>query len=190
MPQQNSLEPRARWAPRHSIFFVSLIALLVALFELLRLGMILRNFESARSASVGQLLSSFLYGIRFDLAVACYVALPFVVIGHLPGIGLRYWVRLRRVVFWMLIGVVAALAAWDLGHFGVRLRAAGAILPPAELTRAHLRQLAIVIAAGLLLGGIALGIQVELTFGWALLAAALAIIGLSRLISAGGREEQ
>ena len=91
---------------------------------------------------------------------------------------------------WMLIGVVAALATWDLGHFAVRLRAAGAILPPADLTRAHLRQLAIVIAAGLLLGGIALGIQVELTFGWALLAAALAIIGLSRLISAGGREEQ
>jgi hypothetical protein len=91
---------------------------------------------------------------------------------------------------WMLIGVVAALATWDLGHFAVRLRAAGAILPPADLTRAHLRQLAIVIAAGLLLGGIALGIQVELTFGWALLAATLAIIGLSRLISAGGREEQ
>jgi hypothetical protein len=91
---------------------------------------------------------------------------------------------------WMLIGVVAALAAWDLGHFGVRLRAAGAIPPPAELTRAHLRQLAIVAASGLLLGGIALGLRFELTFGWALLAAALAIIGLSRLIGAGGREEQ
>src|SRR5258705_6976017 len=31
---------------------------------------------------------------------------------------------------WMLIGVVSALAAWDLGHFAVRLRAAGAIPPP------------------------------------------------------------
>jgi hypothetical protein len=88
---------------------------------------------------------------------------------------------------WMLIGVVAALAAWDLGHFAVRLRSAGAI-PPAELTRAHLRQLAIVAAAGLLLGGIALGIRVELTFGWALLTAVLAVIGLSRLMRAGERE--
>src|SRR5688500_9420446 len=45
---------------------------------------------------------------------------------------------------WMLIGVVAALGAWDLSHFAVRLRDAGALPPPAELTRAHLRQLAIV----------------------------------------------
>jgi hypothetical protein len=90
---------------------------------------------------------------------------------------------------WMLLGVVAALAAWDLGHFAARLRGAGAIPPPSELTRDHLRRLAIVAGAGLLLGGIALGIRVELTFGWALLAAALAIIGLSRLIGAGAKEE-
>ena len=90
---------------------------------------------------------------------------------------------------WMLLGVVAALAAWDLSHFAARLRSAGASAPPPELTRAHLRQLAIVVAAGVLLGGIALGSRVELSFGWALLAAALAIIGLSRLIGAGGKEE-
>jgi hypothetical protein len=90
---------------------------------------------------------------------------------------------------WMLIGVVAALAAWDLGHFAMRLRNAGAIPQAAEMMRAHLRRLAVVAAAGLLLGGIALGIRVELTFGWAILAAALAVIGLSRLIGAGGREQ-
>ena len=89
---------------------------------------------------------------------------------------------------WMLLGVVAALAAWDLSHFAARLRDAGALTPPAELTRAHLRRLAIVAGVGLLLGGIALGIRVELTFGWAILAAALAIIGLSRLLRAGGSE--
>jgi len=89
---------------------------------------------------------------------------------------------------WMLPGVVAALAAWDLGHFIARLRGAGAITQAAELTRAHLRRLAVVAAAGLLLGGIALGIRVELTFGWAILAAALAIIGLSRLLRAGSSE--
>ena len=91
---------------------------------------------------------------------------------------------------WMLLGIVAALAAWDLSHFAARLRHAGAITPLAELTRAHLRRLAIVAGAGLLLGGIALGIRVELTFGWAILAAALAIIGLSRLLRAGGSEGQ
>jgi hypothetical protein len=90
---------------------------------------------------------------------------------------------------WMLIGVVAALAAWDLAHFTTRLRDAGT-RPPAELTHAHLRQLAIVAAAGLLLGGIALGIRVDLTFGWALLAAMLAIIGISRLLRSGGHQGQ
>jgi hypothetical protein len=91
---------------------------------------------------------------------------------------------------WVLIGVIAALAAWDLSHFAAHLRSAGAIAPPTELMRAHLRRLAVVVAVGMLLGGIALGIRVELTFGWALLAAALAIIGLSRLIGAGGRAGQ
>jgi hypothetical protein len=107
------------------------------------------------------------------------------------------WVGLAALGAWqgltagcMLLGVVMALAAWDLGHFAVRLRAAGALPPPAELTRAHLRQLAIVAATGLLLGSIALGIRFELTFGWALLIAALAIIGLSRLISAGRGADQ
>ena len=91
---------------------------------------------------------------------------------------------------WMLIGVVAALAAWDLRHFDMRLRAAGAIAPPDGLARAHLRRLALVAGAGLLFGAIALGIRFELTFGWALLVGALAIIGLSRLLRAGGSEEQ
>jgi hypothetical protein len=89
---------------------------------------------------------------------------------------------------WMLIALIAALAAWDLRHFDIRLRNSGA-LPPAELTRTHLRHLALVAAAGLLFGGIALGIHFELTFGWSLLAGALAVIGVSRLLRAGGREE-
>ena len=91
---------------------------------------------------------------------------------------------------WMLLGLVAALMAWDLRHFGMRLQAAGAITAPDELTRIHLRRLALIAGAGLLFGSIALVVRFELTFGWALLAAALAIIGLSRLLRAGGSEEQ
>jgi hypothetical protein len=89
---------------------------------------------------------------------------------------------------WMLLGVVAALAAWDLSHFAARLRSAGAVPQATELTRMHLRRLAVVVAAGLLLGGIALGVRVEMTFGWAILAAALAVVGVSSLIRAGGEE--
>ena len=86
---------------------------------------------------------------------------------------------------WMLLSVVAALAAWDLAHFAERLRGAGHVASRAELTRAHLTRLAIVAGIGFLLGGIALGVRLELTFGWALLVAALAIYSLSRLLGAG-----
>jgi hypothetical protein len=86
---------------------------------------------------------------------------------------------------WMLAGVVAALAAWDLDHFDQRLRGAGLIPRRAELLRAHLRQLALAAGAGLLLGGIALGVRLELTFGWVVLIGALAIVGVSGLIRSG-----
>lgn len=91
---------------------------------------------------------------------------------------------------WMLLGLVAGLAAWDLRHFDMRLRDGGAIPPPNNLTRAHLRRLALVAGSGLLFGAIALGVHFELTFGWALLAGTLAVIGLSRLLRAGGSEGQ
>jgi len=39
---------------------------------------------------------------------------------------------------WMLLGVIVALAAWDLAHFSTRLRDAGTVTHPHELTRAHL----------------------------------------------------
>jgi hypothetical protein len=91
----------------------------------------------------------------------------------------------ERPAGWMLLGVVAALAAWDLGHFAGRLRRAGHVAQRPELIRAHLRQLTIVVAIGALLGAFALGLRIELTFGWALVVAGLAIYSLSRLIGAG-----
>jgi hypothetical protein len=86
---------------------------------------------------------------------------------------------------WMLLGVAAALAAWDIEHFAGRLRGAGHVTQRAELTRAHLGRLAIVVAIGLGLGAAALGLRLELTFGWAILVAGLAIYSLSRLLGAG-----
>src|SRR3954452_347049 len=98
-----------RWIPRHSLFFLALVALLVVLFELLRLGMILRNFDGARDARWTQLLSSFLYGLRFDVAIACYVALPVAILGHLPGWGLRHSARHRRIASALLVTAVGVM---------------------------------------------------------------------------------
>jgi len=117
MSESDVLVPKRRWVPRHSIFFAILIGLFVALFEGLRLGMIVRNHDSARGASLGQLLSSFLYGLRFDLSIACYLAIPFVAVGHLPGFGLRHGARQRRIVFWILVFLVAVLTFVLLAEF-------------------------------------------------------------------------
>ncbi len=100
----------SRWVPRHSYFFLLLILLLVIVLELLRLGMILRNRTSLGDAGVGLILSAFAYGLRFDLAVACYITLPFVVIGHLPKWGLRHSSTLRRVILVALtVGMVVLI---------------------------------------------------------------------------------
>jgi hypothetical protein len=90
----------------------------------------------------------------------------------------------------MLVGTVAALAAWDLDHFERRLRAAQRAEGRSALIRAHLRRLSIVVGLGLALGGIGLSVQVEITFGWALLLGLLAFLALSGVIAFGQRESE
>ena len=99
--------------------------------------------------------------------------------------GLACFVGLAALGIWweltpagMLAGVVAGLAAWDLVHFAQRLRGAGRVMGAAELVRSHMLRLLPIVLAGLLLGAVGLGVQIELRFGWALLLGALAVLGL------------
>ena len=88
----------------------------------------------------------------------------------------------HAVAGWLLGGTVAALIAWDLDHFSHHLKHAGYVENTAELKRTHLRRLLVVASLGLLLAGVALSIQLELNFGWALFLGLLAILSLSWLI--------
>ncbi len=83
---------------------------------------------------------------------------------------------------WMLLSVLATLAAWDLAHFTARMRRAELGDEAAMLTTTHLRRLAMVIGLGLLLGGVALGVSVTLHLGWAIFLGLLAVIGLSQVM--------
>lgn len=83
---------------------------------------------------------------------------------------------------WMVCGLVAALSAWDLDHFARRLRQAAQVEKTRRLEAIHLRRLAIVDGAALLVAAVALAIRVELGFGMALLLGVLAILGLSQMI--------
>jgi hypothetical protein len=89
---------------------------------------------------------------------------------------------------WTLLGVVAALSAWDLDHFARRLKGAGRVVGARELGRRHLRQLLIVDGVGLLLGAVALGIKLKYGLGVALLLGLLAVLCLSRAIGFLSRE--
>lgn len=89
---------------------------------------------------------------------------------------------------WMLLGVVAALTAWDLDHFAQRLRSVGRAEGARELKQRHLRRLMMVDGLGLLLAAIALEVKIELNFGVAFSLGLLAILGLSWVIGFLRRE--
>ena len=85
-------------------------------------------------------------------------------------------------VGWMLLAMVATLTAWDLDHFFRRLNRVGGVGPDRSLERRHLLRLLMVDSVGLLLGAIALRIEVELTFATILLLGLLAALGLAQTI--------
>jgi hypothetical protein len=95
------------------------------------------------------------------------------------------WLDLGDV--WMLLGVVAALSAWDLDRFAQRQRNVGRVENVQQLERRHLRRLLIVDGLGLLLAA-AGGLKIKVSFGAALLLALLAVLGLSRAVGFLRRE--
>ncbi len=88
----------------------------------------------------------------------------------------------------LLVALVAALVAWDGGTFVGRLRATAEVAFADDLIRSHVRRVLIVAAIGLVVGLLALLLRVSLSFGWALVLAALAIIGLVRALRFFQRE--
>ena len=77
---------------------------------------------------------------------------------------------------------VAALAAWDLDQFAQRMRAAARVDDAPGQERRHIQRLSIVVGVGGLLGIAALGFQVRLSFGLALLLALLMMLCLGLVI--------
>jgi hypothetical protein len=88
----------------------------------------------------------------------------------------------------MLLGLTAALAAWELQQARHRFAQARHIATEAVLRRAHLRRLALVSGGGLLLGSLALLLHLPLNLASALGLTALIILGLSRVVRTVRRE--
>jgi len=77
----------------------------------------------------------------------------------------------------MLVGIIAALAAWDLDRFD---RLIGPLNTGAvqQIERQHLRRLLVVGGAGLVLGLAAVLLRVKFAFGWAALLGIISVLAL------------
>jgi hypothetical protein len=116
---------------------------------------------------------------RWRLAsVVLVVFLVTAALGLLVGVGAS----------WMLLGVTAALGAWDLDRFSRRLELAQQGARDGELERRHFLRLLMVSGLGLLLGAIALELDLKVGFGMILLLGLLAVLGLGQLVSFLRRE--
>lgn len=111
------------------------------------------------------------------------VSLTAVLLASAAAVGA--WMELYRWL--LLIGLIAALSAWDLDAFARRLSSVDAVEQEQALKRRHLQRLLVVDALGLLLGVSALTVQIRLSFGLALVLALIALVGLSRALGFLGR---
>ncbi len=103
--------------PEATRLFVPLALLLLVLFAGMRAGLIWQNRASAGDVSVAQILSAFWVGLRFDAAVTCYLLLPFVVVGHLPRVGLAASTFNRRFFVWVFLAVVGIVSLLLIAEF-------------------------------------------------------------------------
>ncbi|GEM_PF-807867 len=190
-----------------------------------------RVFTVTRIMTISTLVAAVALALGYGLNQN-FIAIPiFIALGLLWLVGQRYAVRasaglgllafavgaLLGTLFgvqngWLLVGITAALIAWDLHHFIQHMRLNEQQTPDSErsetntadteteveavrldtrarleaearvLEREHLRRLAIVSGLGLLLGTLALTIRLTLSFGVIVVLGVIAIFALSRLI--------
>ncbi|MFC2023254.1 hypothetical protein ACFLT5_00785 [Chloroflexota bacterium] len=83
---------------------------------------------------------------------------------------------------WMLLGVVGALTAWDLHGLERSLEEVRLVEGTRDLERRHLYRLLVVDLLGLLVAGVALEIEVRLSFGLVMVMGLLVMVGMAQLI--------
>ena len=125
-PQQEAEISPASYRPRNLLFLVSLAAILCGWFALARAGLMLRNAALLSGLSTSDIIKPFIVGLRFDLATACYLLLPFTVLAYLPFLSLDRSARMRRWFYWTFLAVLGVcsyllLAEYEFFHeFQVR----------------------------------------------------------------------
>ncbi len=81
-------------------------------------------------------------------------------------------------LLWLLPGMIAALAAWDLDAFIVRLASVERVEHESVLVRAHLQRLGLLCAVSLLVSGVVSLMRLHLSFGLTLALALVVVVAV------------
>ncbi len=95
----------------------------------------------------------------------------------LPGI----WLGVNEIG--LLIGGIAALAAWDFAHLGRQMQWAQRVEDEDERLRRHGLRLGGALLLGAAISLLALNLNLQYTFGWGLIFGLALILALSRMVA-------
>jgi len=83
---------------------------------------------------------------------------------------------------WMFAGAIGGLLAWDLTYFRQRLRFVGSDDERRAMEARHLVRISALALLGFALASLAMAIKLEFNFEWALLLAAVAVLGIVQIV--------
>lgn len=92
-----------------AVYYIAVATFLALFFEVWRGIALIALFDRASAIPASTIAQSFLVGLRFDFAIACYITLPLAIIGFLPLIDIIRS-RYSRIVNTALLNVMAAIA--------------------------------------------------------------------------------
>ena len=92
-------------------------------------------------------------------------------------------------IYWVLPGLLAALAAWDLCALTQRLATTEDVRDQTSFLRAHLIQLSAVLISAWILGLLALQVSIPVGFLWALALILLLVLSLGFVVRAARQTE-
>ena len=147
------------------------------------------------------ILATFFFGIGYGrqeiwymLAIVCAIILLWIV----SGIRNWFWVTtiafiLHTIVaaagfflsvesFWLILGLMFALFAWDLASLTQRLTYAGSVQNQKTFLVLHFRRLVVTGGLGVILAVLALNFNLQFSFGWLVLLGLLVVLGMSYAI--------
>ncbi len=92
-----------------AVYYIAVAILLALFFEIWRGIALFALFDRASTIPAATIAESFLVGLRFDFAIACYITLPLMLLGFLPFVDVTRS-KISRVINTTLLYLAAAIA--------------------------------------------------------------------------------